>query len=644
MSQSPRVRQSLFVLGGLWLLYLVGINVALLTGLIPWAINQKTLPSAKLGYSAAWSWWPGDLNVRGFHLRVDDHSLRMEIEVDRVEASVALHQLLNRRFQTNWVEAEGASVKVRDQPSLQPWSPKREHWRPHMEPNVQRYLGGPELPPALASDVFWVELEKVHVQRVHTIWIDVAHFVGEAEVHGRLRVLPSRLLDVGPVAVAFQSGGVSLGEDVLLSTLKGRAELLIPDTVLTDSTLGGPLRRMQGHLHLDATTSLEVLDQVTELSASQTAGLLHLDAWIEDGRLRGPTALRWRTPDFALQLDEYRIEGVSQVEAEVNARGLLSARAELTSLRLSTRPPVRRSEIRRPGRGVPFAPEEEPPRPGTSVRHALASAPRLSLRYWMDKVALADEVAFQSLSLDLPAGRVNRLSALPLPDPLSFEQGEADVAVSLAFPDFRPGQVMKAGGQGGVRVRAQGAKLRFTGVPVSADVDVATRIQALQLWPLTGRIDNTHVGLTHVRVDDEKEDDFWGHVVIQEGAFVAKPPRFRGEVELGMKSARPIVGFFAQKDVLPKWSQGLLSVADVKATANVSLSRRLTEVDALHLTAQGTELFARLRAQPQRRDGALLVKFHGLELGVALEESRPKLVLLGAAGWYRSLYATEASR
>jgi hypothetical protein len=225
------LRALALLLVGVELLYLVVANLALRTMLVPWAVNQKTLPSGVVSYRSAWSLYPGDLNVRDFLLRVDDHAMRMEIRVERIHARVRLLQLLKKRFHCDWVEGEGARLRVRGQPELAGWS-QVESWLPNLPPTVHRYLGGPHTEPARPSELIWVELERVALEDVRELWIDAAHFTGRARVRGRLKVLPTQLLDVGPAYLTIENGQVHTGDEPLLTGVTGRAALWIPPAML----------------------------------------------------------------------------------------------------------------------------------------------------------------------------------------------------------------------------------------------------------------------------------------------------------------------------------------------------------------------------------------------------------------------------
>ncbi len=476
-----------------------------------------------------------------------------------------------------------------------------ESWLPNLPPTVVRYLRGPHNQTPKPSELIWVELEQVALTDVRELWLDVAHYTGNATVRGRLKILPTQLLDTGPNEVTFHSGQVLLGDEPVLEGVTGRAALWIPTAMLASD---GPAHALRAELELQARGDPSALSPLFPgVKISPSPAWLTARVGVEGGRLQQGSALRLWLPDLAVR--EGSLLGRAAAELALDTGG------DGAALELSVR-------------GLRF------------FRHGalLVTAPLVRAELVADALGLAGGAPpLLSLAVRLPVAKVESLAALgaqlPPTGPVALRGGSARASLSLFFPDVR-----ELPGEGALRVAGSGAELSYTGVPVRADLDLVAPLSGVRLEPPAVRVNGAHLGLTHVKVGDEPRADWWGHVVVPKAALSAAG--FAGEVEAELKDARPIIGLFAQANQVPGWTQGLLSVDGVKAAARVSVDAHGTGLDSLRVWGPGIQLVGRLRAGAEQTDGALLLRFRGLELGLELEEGKQKLILAGASQWFRT--------
>ncbi len=591
----------------LWVGYLLLANLMLGSHLVPWLVNQKTLPSAKVGYTWAWSLWPGDLRIRNFLLNVDDPAIRMEIRVDSIVTHVQLLSLLRQRFHCDWVRGTGARLRVRGQPELSQWSAV-EWWQPKLPRTSERYLGRPQGPPPDVRELFWVELNDVALDDVRELWIAAAHFTGEAKVRGHLRLLPTQQLEVQPTHLELVHGQVHVGDRPVLTAVSGRGALWIPPTRLLPGQ--GPDHTLRGHLSLDALTDVSALEPLLDgvsldcRGERGCPGTLRAQLSVEGGRLAAGSALRWDLRELAVGQGALRADGAGLATLRVDADGAVHAGLELARVRLLHQ-------------GV-----------------ALAAAPTVKVRALLDGLAMHGPPPLTALWVDAPSLRVDSLGALgsrlPALGPVALRSGEARGALSLFFPE------LSGPGRGALTAKASRAELEYAAVPVRADLALTAPLSGVRLWPLALRLDGSRLAVTRLTVGQEARADWWANLHLREGeAHTAGAGRFEGVLEAELKDARPVLGLFVKAKQLPGWTRELLSVPGARAAVKLEVTRAGTFVDGLRVWGEGVQLIGRLNARPSRNDGALLLRVRGLEVGLALEGDTQRFILAGASAWYR---------
>jgi hypothetical protein len=211
-----------------------------------------------LDYEAASSWVPGVIQIRGLTMRGSDRNVQWFFRMDKATISVSLLDLLHKEFHATHVRAKGLVFRLRERQG------KSKLLAAHLAriPKIPGFSDPPPLittpespPPSLeeAKRRFWsIHIENLLADPAPEIWIEIYRFQGRARVTGGFYLHPHVEARIGPAAVRFLSGGVTLGaEEVLLASATGGGECVI-DPHAPDSVLGDEIwRKISGHIELD---------------------------------------------------------------------------------------------------------------------------------------------------------------------------------------------------------------------------------------------------------------------------------------------------------------------------------------------------------------------------------------------------------
>ena len=186
-----------------------------------------------LDYESGTSWVPGILRLRGLTMRGSDENVQWWFRMEKAKISISLFDLLRKRFHATSVRASGLVFRLREKEE------KKELSSPHLarvpkisgftDPPLKMEARQPPPPPAEARKRYWTVLvEDLAADPTPEIWIELYRFTGHARVTGSFSLRPHVQAWVGPAAVRFVSGAVTLGEkEPLLTSATGLGTCVI---------------------------------------------------------------------------------------------------------------------------------------------------------------------------------------------------------------------------------------------------------------------------------------------------------------------------------------------------------------------------------------------------------------------------------
>jgi hypothetical protein len=185
-----------------------------------------------LDYELGSSWMPGIIRLRGLTMRGSDENVQWWFRMDEAKISVSLLDLLRKRFHATSVTARGLVFRLREKEE------RKELSAAHLErvPKIPGFSDPPlktvdrtPPPPAAARRRYWTVLvENLDADPAPEIWIELYRFAGHGRVTGSFSIRPHVEAWIGPAAVKFSSGAVTLGpKEPLLSSISGLGTCVI---------------------------------------------------------------------------------------------------------------------------------------------------------------------------------------------------------------------------------------------------------------------------------------------------------------------------------------------------------------------------------------------------------------------------------
>jgi hypothetical protein len=281
-------------------LYLGVANVFLATPLLCKLTNRKP-DKFFMTYDSAWTFWPGHVHVRGFHLRFQAYRVAFELDIERSTAEIALTELLNRRFVAKNVGAHGVSYRHLHKVDAKQALDERTLAFPMIAgvaPNVSGPPPDPKEKPK-SNNVWSVRLDDVDAH-IDEVWIQEYRWRGKGTAVGSFEIVPRQSFWVGPVHTELQPGLVTVGKELVSTNFGGEA-----DTTITrvEFVRERKLRMLEG-LNVDGHFEGDVEDlkflRVYGLTGSGE-GKLVVDADIREGELREGTKVALDLPRVSVR-------------------------------------------------------------------------------------------------------------------------------------------------------------------------------------------------------------------------------------------------------------------------------------------------------------------------------------------------------
>ncbi len=219
-------------LGGVYLAYLIGINLFMSTALFEWVINgdPKTLD---IHFDHGWSLLPGRVNAKNLSVRSRDGSVEWMLRIDKVQFDLSFAALTRHRFAASHVRGYGGFFRLRNR--LDPW--QIDPARVAALPPIAGFPAVPVRPYSQCSASEWsdadyhlwtVQLEDVHAEAVADLWINGYRLDGSTSTTGRFFLKPVRAIEVGPLHTEIRASALTVAGERWVEGLDGSADFTLP--------------------------------------------------------------------------------------------------------------------------------------------------------------------------------------------------------------------------------------------------------------------------------------------------------------------------------------------------------------------------------------------------------------------------------
>jgi hypothetical protein len=629
---------------GLYVAYLVAINVFLSTSLFGRAINGKPL-TIDIHYRRGWSVWPGVIHARDLSIRSRDGNVELMLRIDQVRFNVNFLGLAHRRFEASHVRGKGVSFRLRQRIDWMDLSPERLAGLPPIEGvwavpvRPFRTCSLAEWSDAPADYYLWtIHLEDVQAEDTREIWIDKNLFEGPMAVGGRFYLKPLRAVEVGPISTELH--GVRL-VNVGATWLEGLDETGRLEVRRFDPRRDVPLAHMKLQSDLRGVApdiGRFPLPLPEGMRLDGPVDLRRVALRLEDGAIRSGSKVELASPRLSLQRGDDRGNAALAVTGEVGKEERATVRALASDARVS------RGDVQ------------------------VASIPRLDAAADMERLLLDGPVkgahlAIEAREIDVPDARA--LAAyLPSQGSLAIEGGRAraDVggqawidagraegraSMQAEDVDLRSGKTrVRAGVTAAANVKSY--EWRDGRLSLESEAQVGAHVVAPGKEPDTGFTGDLHgvleaksedggtsldlsgtaVRLLNVSVDGEAAPQSSGDLLLQNATLQLSPPDLRGVLSANVVEATPFI-----QPRVPALFRKLADVPRAQGSARLTVKEGRARIDDIDV--RGGSLAARglFGARGSRRLGAFIVNAGQWTMGVRVDTEGAHVRLFGLDGW-----------
>ncbi|MCB1057337.1 MAG: hypothetical protein KDD11_17695 [Acidobacteria bacterium] len=523
-------------------------NLALLGPLS--SVLSRRPEKLQVTWERAWSWYPGQVTVRGLVIRSQTERMQTEISAPEARGRVGLLPLLSRRLVVRGLEGDGVVVRARHRLDAAPEYRKVESWQPP--------VAGLENPPGIKPEEVYgtgkhswtLDFSAVRRVRGEEIWVDAVKVGPGVSASGDAQVVTRKDFTLEAVDGRFDDVVVTVAGERFAEGIHGLLEVELgaipmprtvpegtqPDLPLEDATVRADLRG-----RLDARPLFRLLfGGLSWWSLESGLGTLEARASVKDGQLVPGSEVAFDLDALALDVAELRFGGAGQMRwtvpddgsgwafdlhserFDVGAAGggldLLRAKSVALTARGS------HLELGKLREGIVFSGELE-----GGVCDSIAS--------W-------NELLPPASGFELKAGR-----------------GRVDARFTADGDSQR--------GQASAEISVEDAQLTYLDRPMEGKLKLVAKLPELELDARRYTLDGTRLELTDFRL----EPAWGGEVVLDHGLLTPKQERYLDvHASVHLTDARPVVSLLLAKRGLPQWLGKVVEVKPVDGDAQLALA------------------------------------------------------------------------
>ncbi|HET9212034.1 MAG TPA: hypothetical protein VFR03_16635, partial [Thermoanaerobaculia bacterium] len=185
--------------------YLLGVNLFLNSPLAPKAFNRRPA-KFRISWSAAWTVWPGLVQVRGLRLWGHVNSVTWTVDAERARGWILLGHLSHRTFQVTDLHAEGVRSTVLRGPEQETAEDRRE-------------AAEPDTPEDRSYQPWTLRFERITLDHIREFDFNDFRITGDGRGAGAFWVVIRRTFRLDPSRVTMPGARLAMGKDLIASKI-----------------------------------------------------------------------------------------------------------------------------------------------------------------------------------------------------------------------------------------------------------------------------------------------------------------------------------------------------------------------------------------------------------------------------------------
>lgn len=539
----------------------------------------------------------GDVRAEGVEIEAPGTRATLRAAMDHAAGQVDLMGLLARDIQIAGLLADGISARL----------------------DLAK-----EPAPVSTGEPISVRIAGARLSNVREVSLGQFLLAGDLRAETTFSYEPDGTLTVDRAAVAMSSGSFRANGQPAAQNLSFKVETRIEPSILGKTVGLAFLRYVSGTATLRSRISslgfLEAFLQKTPWLKLQGQGSLSADVHLDHGRLEPGSRIAVSASPARATLFDSLATGHGTVNAAVapgkNGKPLTSLAVRFDRFGLE--------DLRRKGRPDYLR--------GRGLRISAVSPGALDL---------TGAVPDFDATLDLPEAEVPDLAVYDalLPQQAGFAitggQGRARMHMEVSTATNKT--------RGSATLTSEDARVQVQNVLLQGNLNLQAPLVSPNLtsrrFDLQGvRLDLD--GVSYQTVDAEgpaEPTPWWARARVESGSIVwGAPLSLRGQGQVDMKNAGPLLALFSQRSRLLRWFDDVLNVENVTARGTLSMGNGLLEIESLQATGGPLEVRSRMIFAKDRRRGDLYVRYGHLAAGIELRDGQRNLKLRRPLQWFES--------
>ncbi len=597
---------------GLYLIFLVGVNLFIKTGALRSLIN-KSPEKVFVDYETASTFWPGRVHLTNISIRGRDKNVEWIVTLDDVNVVVGLWDLTKKQFHAERVRGDGVAFRLRQRLEKSAATPALVGALPPIagfaDPPL---LAVPVLTPTVDENAVWrVKLDDVDAINVREVWIDQYREAGHAHATGTFSLYPLHEVSVGPAHLDVADGELVVGKDLITTGLKGGIDCTMRPWDPRATIGAAILETLTANVELDGElVSTDFVNQYTDGDPhfAHGKGPLHSSIHLRDGVLQNGSTLRAQAAGMLVSSGELlaTIDSVLTIEVSASKAGKSEALARSEGAVTLSRKGFESSPIHA------SAVVAEAHIPDLDLGHALKGT---TYSFDVGKSVIPDVRILTSYmdpksAFQLLAGKGRGTAHLDLAPATSTAKGEAAFDVdALGF------RLEKTHGSATAALRLKLVAKDFT--------------KAIEL-------SGSSIDLKDVEIAEDGPHPFWwGHVDFTETHLtLAGGPTFHSLLTGRCRDGRPVLALMRAE--VPGWVRGLTSLEGLTSSATLQIAANDVSVSPIHAQGGGFDLEGSFHAKNGQNHGLFLIQKSFLSLGIETQNGSLGIHPFFASAWYQA--------
>lgn len=561
--------------------YLIAGNVLLRTAWLQNILSRK--PSLNISWQSGITVFPGHVRLQQFQIAGNQRLAKWDLEAVTVSGWINLLRLPLKDFRASQIKGETIVHRFERIANPSPRIKKPPGWN--------------------------ISLENLELSDVEQLTFDEYLLSGDGKVAGSIQFQVRGEVDLRNAAIQFERSELRQDGEVIGRSLQFTAE----GQMAPFKPGAQPVRELfnltDAHLKMDGQVAslgfLEVFLEKAPWLKLSGGGHLRGDWYLEKGQIGPNSSIQLSDGDLQAQYLETVVIGSAAMQVNASPKGL-KIQADL-------------------------APFDIVNVEGDSY----ISGSGFKLTATSENLQLGKPFDDLVANIEIPESKIPDLTIyngyLPPNAGVAVTQGHGTLAANFHF------EAKTHRGFGEVRLNGSSVLATVDQLPMAGSFQLKAKLQATDLLAKRFELAGSELSLQDVYTGNEKTDGkpWEGKVVMEKGTLIWQQPLIlNADLRMAMQDSSPIVALMAKRKKVVALGQNILTVKNLSGSGSLTMNQDAVIMNPFQMNGEKLEVMGQLQFGRKVINGKMFIKFRGIKLGIAFEDSKRNIKWTRARKWY----------